>query len=115
MRRPHNPPEDTDGRPDWDNALAARLEGATVLVGMTYNEPTGERLEQFFGTVMETNPDKGITLRLAGNRAGELYTLPPDLRAFSLAPPGSYRLRDTGEVVVDPDYTSTWSFWPPAN
>jgi len=35
--------------------------------------------------------------------------LPPDLRAFQDAPPGEYRLRSTGEVVVDPDFISSWT------
>ena len=78
-----------------------------MLVGLTRNEPTGPRLEQFYGTVMGADPDEGITLRLDGSRAGEIYTLPPDLRAFFPARPGAYRLSATGEVVVDPDYTST--------
>jgi hypothetical protein len=92
---------------------AERLLGATVLVGLTFNEPSGQRLEQFYGTVMGADPEEGITLRLDGNRSGEIYTLPPDLRAFFPARPGSYRLRETGEVVIDPDYTTTWDFTPP--
>jgi hypothetical protein len=84
-----------------------------VLVGLTFNEPDGPQLDQFFGTVMSTDPDEGITLRLEGSRSGEVYTLPPDLRAFFPAAPGSYRLRDTGEVVEDPDYTTTWERTPP--
>lgn len=104
-----------DDRPAWDRARAKRLEGATVLVGITYIEPTGERLEQFFGTVMSAHPSEGVTLRLEGSRSGETYTLPPDLAAFSPARPGSYRLRETGENVVDPDYTTVWSMTPPTN
>jgi hypothetical protein len=95
--------------------MAERLNGATVLVGITYNEPTGDRLEQFYGTVMSADPEQGITLRLEGSRLGETYYLPPDLRAFFAARPGSYRLRSTGEEVVNPDYTATWSITPPAN
>jgi hypothetical protein len=104
-----------DGRPAWDAAFAEKLKGSTVLVGITYSEPTGERLEQFFGTVMEADPEQGITLRLEGTKAGELYTLPPDLRSFFPAPGGSYRLRETGELVVDPDFTSTWNITPPSH
>ena len=102
-----------DSRPVWDYARAENLQGATVLVGLTFDEPTGPRLEQFFGTVMSAEPVNGITLRLEGSRSGEVYTLPPDLRAFFPAPPGSYRLRGTGEVITDPDYTTTWDFTPP--
>jgi len=102
-----------DDRPAWEHARAEKLIGATVLVGLTFNEPAGQRLEQFYGTVMAADPEEGITLRLEGSRSGEVYTLPPDLRAFFPARPGSYRLRETGEVVVDPDYTTTWDFTPP--
>jgi hypothetical protein len=102
-------------RPRWDKNFAAQLDGAVVLVGITYNGPSGPRLEQFFGTVIETDETNGITLRLAGSRSGEIYRLPPDLRAFLPAKPGSYRLRQTGEVVNDPDYTTRWDMTPPRN
>lgn len=102
-----------DRRPDWSHARAKNLMGSTVLVGLTYDEPAGERLEQFYGTVVSADPKEGITLRLDGSRSGEVYTLPPDLRAFFPARPGSYRLRETGEVVIDPDYTITWEITPP--
>ena len=103
----------SDGRPEWDPAQAEKLLGSTVLVGVTYDEPTGQRQEQFYGTVMTADPDEGITLRLEGSRSGEVYTLPPDLGALFQAPPGEYRLRGTGEVVTDPDYTTTWISTPP--
>jgi hypothetical protein len=64
---------------------------------------------------MSVDPEAGIMLRLSGSRSGDVYTLPPDLRAFFPAPPGSYRLRETGEVVVDPDYTATWNITPPSH
>lgn len=99
----------SDGRPEWDHAQAAKLLGSTVLVGLTFEEPAGQRQEQFFGTVMSADPHEGITLRLEGSRSGEFYTLPPDVRSFSPARPGECRLRSTGEVVVDPDYTTTWT------
>lgn len=95
--------------------MAEKLNGATVLVGITYNEPAGDRLEQFYGTVMTADPEEGFTLRLEGSRFGETYAMPPDLRAFFAARPGTYRLRETGEEVVDPDYTVTWSITPPTH
>jgi hypothetical protein len=30
------------------------------------------------------------------------------LEAFEAAPPGEYRLRSSGEVVVNPDYITSW-------
>ncbi|MEA3017319.1 MAG: hypothetical protein QOI38_2041 [Sphingomonadales bacterium] len=104
-----------DGRPPWDQAFAESLEGAVVLVGITRNEPPGPRLEQFYGTVVAADPQGGIRLMLSGSRSGETYHLPPDLRALFPAAPGSYRLRETGETVVDPDYTTTWDLTPPTN
>ena len=46
----------------------------------------------------------GLAVRRHDN--GEIEWLPPDLRAFKKARPGEYRLRSTGEVVLDPDYTT---------
>ncbi len=46
-----------------------------------------------------------VRLRLT---SGGHYDLPPDVRTFEEARPGEYRLRSTGEIVVDPDFTSTW-------
>ena len=100
---------------DWDHAMAQRLEGALVLVGLAWIQPEGKRQEQFFGTVMAVDPRDGVTLRLEGRRAGEIYRLPPDLEAFEAAAPGSYRLSETGEFVDDPDFTSTWTLTPPKN
>jgi hypothetical protein len=36
---------------------------------------------------------------------GEIFTLPPAPEAYEPAPPGEYRLKTTGEVVVNPDFT----------
>lgn len=107
------PVRKNDGRSEWDHAQAEKLLGSTVLVGLTYDEPAGHRQEQFYGTVMSVDPKDGITLRLEGTRSGEFYTLPPALPAFFPARPGEYRLRETGEVIVDPDYTTTWTSTPP--
>jgi hypothetical protein len=38
-----------------------------------------------------------------------LEFLPLDLEALRPAPPGSYTLRSSGEVVVDPDLLSAWT------
>ena len=102
-------------RPEWDDKLAERLEGSVILVGITYEDPSGPRLDQFFGTVVGVDPDNGIELRLGGSRSGETFVLPPDLRSLNPAERGSYRLGQTGEVVIDPDFTTTWNVAPPRN
>jgi hypothetical protein len=80
------------------------LLGSHVLVGLTYLRPDGEishRL-QVHGTVESVSEDV-IEVRRADN--GDIFTLPPALEAFKPAPPGAYRLKSTGEVVVSPDFT----------
>jgi hypothetical protein len=99
----------------WDHALAARLEGATVVVGLTHCAAEGEWREQFFGTVMQVSPGEGVTLRLEGKRRGDIVTLPPFLDAFEPAEPGVYALREAGERVVDPDFTASWTLSRPAH
>jgi len=102
-------------RPVWDEVFAAELVGSLVLVGITHEDPAGPRQEQFHGVVEAADPERGITLRLRGSRDGDLYYLPPDLRSFAPAAPGSYRLRSTGEVLIDPDFTTSWTINPPVH
>jgi len=99
--------------PVWNQSFADELKGAVVLVGLTHNERDGSRLEQFFGKVIAIDEHDGVTLQLQGSRAGKDYHLPPHLDAFFPAPPGTYRLRGTGEEVVDPNFTTTWEINPP--
>lgn len=107
--------DEEDHRPRWDDAAAQRLIGATVLIGVTHQLPEGAHQEQMFGTIIAADAQDGVSVLLEGTRAGEAYRLPPDLGSFQPARPGDYRLRSTGEVVKDPDYTSTWTVNPPAH
>jgi hypothetical protein len=95
----------------WDDQLARILPGKRLPVGISYVDADGSLIEQqqFFGCVEAVHPREGIRLNLAERRAGEHYNVPPDMRAFRVADPGEYRLRSTGEIVVDPDYTVTFS------
>lgn len=79
----------------------------TILIGLTYYTADNVFVEQkqYWGTVIESN-EKRILVRL---NDGEIFGLPPDLSSTKAAPPGEYRLRSTGEVVVDPDYLTTWN------
>ena len=83
------------------------LIGKVLLIGLTYYTHDNIFIEQrqFWGTVIESNKDT-ICIK---QKNGELFRLPPDLRSTKPAPPGEYRLHSTGEIVIDPDYLSTWT------
>ena len=79
----------------------------TILIGLTYYTADNEFIEQkqYWGTVIESNENR-ILVKL---NDGEIFGLPPDLSSTKIASPRECRLRSTGEVVVDPDYLSTWN------
>jgi hypothetical protein len=97
---------------NFDRHKAPELLGAHVLVGITRVDHAGKVIEQrqFHGHVVRASAHEGVVIV---NSAGEELNLPPDSRAFEVAEPGEYRLRSTGEVVVDPDYLTTWTMAPP--
>jgi hypothetical protein len=94
----------------WDEEDAKALMGKRVLVGVTYlDEHDNEtRQTQYFGTVISVHERDGIRVQCEGSRIGEIEWLPPAPRMLSPAKLGSYRLRSTGEVVEDPDFTTAW-------
>ncbi len=83
------------------------LIGKTILIGLTYYTADDEFIEQkqYWGTVIESNENRIVVML----NDGEILGLPPDLSSTKIAPPGEYRLRSTGEVVVNPDYLTTWN------
>lgn len=105
----------SDDRPAWDAELARPLLGKTVLIGLTYRTRDGsvDRQEQLYGTVRSIDAQAGIEVELAGTRLGDKYWLPPQTSNFHRASPGTYRLKATGEDVVNPDYVSTWEIGSP--
>jgi hypothetical protein len=103
---------DIDEEHPWDASLTKTLPGQMVLVGLAYFEVDAEEpfeQQQMFGRVVSADERKGILLSLEGQRTGEHFNLPPDTRSFREAGPGEYRLRSTGEVVANPDFTVTFS------
>ena len=83
----------------------------TLLIGLTYYTADNEFIEQkqYWGTVIESNETR-ILVQLNN---GEIFGLPGDLSSTEIAPPGEYRLHSTGEIVVDPDYLTTWNIYKP--
>jgi hypothetical protein len=106
---------ETEGKPAFDRDRAAALIGKHVLIGVTTVDHDGKVLEQkqMHGTIALVDERRGVKIELKGARDGEEYWLPPDLSSFEDAPPGEYRLRSNGEVVVDPDLLSSWTVKKP--
>lgn len=84
------------------------LVGKTILVGMSYCNSNEELIEQkqFYGTIVEASKTH---IRFEG-ADGNTFALPPDLSAIKRARAGEYKLRSTGEVVVNPDFLTTWVY-----
>jgi hypothetical protein len=100
--------------PDHDD-----LVGKTILLGLTFADSDGNIVErvQRHGVVESADPEEGVAVRLVApgqSWDGELYRLPPDLSNVSEASPGAYRLRSTGETIVDPDFISSWEIRSPS-
>ena len=78
-----------------------------ILVSVTYFTQDEVLIEQkqFWGTVISSD-EKGIVIKLPN---GDIASLPPDLRSTAFAQPGEYRLRSTGEIILDPDFLSVWN------
>jgi hypothetical protein len=99
----------TDGS---DQDFAAELVGTHLLVGLTHLDHAGNvvRKEQFHGIVIRASVEEGVILVDAD---GQELTVPLNREAFRPADPGEYRLRSTGEVVIDPAWLATWTVRPP--
>jgi len=99
--------------PYFDEEEAEGIIGKHILVGVTRLDHQDEVIsrEQFHGEIIRANREEGIIIRLAGST--EERWVPPDLSQLDPAPPGKYRLKVSGELVVDPDLLATWTFYPP--
>ena len=99
--------------PHFDEEEAKAIIGKHLLVGVTHRNHSDEvtGLEQFHGEIIRASREEGIILRLSGS--DKERWVPPDLSRLEPAAPGNYRLKDSGEVVVDPDLLSTWTVYPP--
>ena len=100
--------------PLWMMRDPDSLLGKYVLIGLTRLAADGTFLEkgERHGRIALVDQGAGIKVVLAD---GEVLTLPPNPDAFTDAKPGIYRLRSTGEEVVDPDLTTVWTIREPPN
>ncbi len=94
--------------PPLDDAKAEEMIGKVVLVGVTRYGGDGQvqGLEQYAGTVLRISADEGVVL--ADEDDGHERYLPPMLDQYQRAETGEYRMRNSGMIVVDPDYLTAW-------
>ena len=93
-------------------ANLSQLIGKTLLVGITYLDSDGrvDRQIQFAGIVVAVEPL--VTIERGTEKP---FTLPPAVdNFFEVGTPATYHLRSTGEVVVDPDFVTTWEVHSPS-
>ena len=78
--------------------------GKLLLVGVTYVDENGTQtgMQQPAGRIVAID-EVHVTIETP---AGETLEFPPE---FEPAEDGEYRLRDTGEVVSNPDFIATWT------
>lgn len=79
-----------------------------LLIGITFVDEHDELVTQIqvYGPIVRVNAEGIVILR---NGLATEFTIPPDFAHLSEAQPGEYRLSATGEVVVNPDYISSWT------
>ncbi|MCC6140400.1 MAG: hypothetical protein IT389_07270 [Nitrospira sp.] len=100
-------------QPYFDAEEARAIIGKHLLVGVTHRNHADEitGIEQFHGEIIRASREEGIIIRLSGS--DKERWVPPDLSRLEPAAPGNYRLKGSGEVVVNPDFLSTWTVYPP--
>ncbi|HKP27636.1 MAG TPA: hypothetical protein VJV39_27450 [Dongiaceae bacterium] len=94
--------------------VAAKYVGKYILVGITREDAFGKEIDRFqIHGVIESVTPREMLVALRGSRSGGKYSLPPAIDWLQPATSGEYRLKNTGEVVLDPDYTASFRITAP--
>lgn len=91
---------------NWDD-FRAIMRGKMFLVGVDLLSVDDVVIEKYqtAGVVEEMTDDGFFVLK---RNDGSLFTLPYDPTSIKTADKGEYNLRSTSQVVVNPDYMTTW-------
>ncbi len=93
---------------DWSETGAKGMLGKRVLIGLTRVLKTGRDTRQMVGVITAVSAN-GVEIELEGADAGKTCSLPSDSAALEPASPGDYLLRETGEILADPDFVAIWT------
>jgi len=100
---------ETENRQLFDAKRAKHVVGKLILIGLTYIDNKGHitKQKQIYGKIISIDKSK-ISIGLQGTHQGELFNLPPDIPTLKEAQLGDYHLRETGEIVTNPDLLVTY-------
>jgi hypothetical protein len=90
-------------------AFARRFLKTKIIVSVTYFDDEFNEVEtrQLWGIIAAINARQGIVV-MNPNRNIKFY-LPPDLSCLEPAKRREYRLKPTGEILMDPGYITSWT------
>jgi hypothetical protein len=90
----------------WEQ-LQKFLKAKVFLIGLTFIDQDEKIIEQYqtSGTLFELS-DSGL-LRFT-RRDGSIFQMPYDKDTIKKAVAGEYREKSTGDIIVNPDYITTW-------
>ena len=93
--------------PEYDEYV-----GKHLLISLTYLDDAGavDHKSQRHGIITRINE---AVIAVNFQDTGEEFTLPADMSALTAAPEGEYRLKPSGDVVVDPDYLVVYTIGKP--
>lgn len=99
--------------PHFDAERADGLIGKHILIGLEIRDRNENHVEdvQFHGNIIRVNATEGVVVLLEPSRVE--YCMPAIFAAYEEAPPGSYTLASTQEVIHDPDLLTTWVVYEP--
>lgn len=93
--------------PEYDDYV-----GKHLLISLTSLDQAGEvrHKVQMHGIITRINE---AIIAVERQNTGEEFTIPADMDALTAAAEGEYRLKPSGEVVVNPDYLTVWTIAKP--
>lgn len=87
--------------------LQTFLKGKVFLIGLTFVDQDNELIEQYqtSGMVDELTDDGLFRFKRAD---GSFFQLPYENETINEAAKGEYRERATGNIIINPDYITSW-------
>lgn len=83
------------------------LKGKVFLISLTFVDQDGKLIEQYqtSGTVDKLTNEGLLRFKRAD---GSIFRLPYDKETIEEAAEGEYKERATGNIIINPDYITTW-------